>query len=155
MMNKDKIRVIKTARTLEAINQATKNGFEPLVKKVVPSDKIYTKYCVYQNLVSGEIHEINDFREVDYFEKKIHYKLVIDWTNYYPYIFENPYAAYLIPLDIVVGERVFLEDLIEDLVGMSWNQGNSYRLETCEAIWNGEDFELDYNPDTSISYTVG
>jgi len=51
MMNEDNLRVIKTARTLEGINQAAKNGFEPLVKKVEPSDKIYTKYCVYQNLV--------------------------------------------------------------------------------------------------------
>jgi hypothetical protein len=53
---------------------------------------------------------------------------------------------YLIPPDIDLGERVFLEDLIEDFVGAVWNQGNAYRLKSCEAIWNGKAFEIDYNP---------
>lgn len=48
------------------------------------------------------------------------------------------------PADLKTGEKVFLEDLIEDLVGMVWNQGNAYRLECSEAIWTGHDFEIQY-----------
>jgi hypothetical protein len=54
-----------------------------------------------------------------------------------------------------IGERVLLEDLIEDLVGIEWNQGDTYRLERCEAIWNGSDFELQYDPDTSRHVVIG
>ena len=48
-------------------------------------------------------------------------------------IFE-PFAAYLIPRDLKAGERVFVEDLIEDFVGGEWNQGDVLRLDSCEAI---------------------
>ncbi|MBK9249015.1 MAG: hypothetical protein IPM69_13095, partial [Ignavibacteria bacterium] len=34
-------------------------------------------------------------------------------------------------------------DLIEDIVAEKSNQGNVSRLKSCEAVWNGRDFELD------------
>jgi len=64
-------------------------------------------------------------------------------------------AAYLIPKDIQIGERVFIEDLIEDYVGASWNQGDTFRLESCDAIWNGKDLEIQYNPQIDFSKFVG
>lgn len=70
------------------------------------------------------------------------YETIIDWSFYYPYHFESPYAAYLIPEDIEIGEKVFLDDLIEDIVAGSWNQGNAWRLEYTEAIWDGKDFKI-------------
>ena len=72
--------------------------------------------------------------------------MVLDFTFYYPYSFPSPFAAYLIPRDIKIGEKVFLEDLIEDYIGASWNQGDTYRLESCEAVWNGKDFDIQYDP---------
>ena len=67
----------------------------------------------------------------------------------------SPFAAYLIPKDIVIGERVFVKDLIEDFVGKSWNQGDTYRLESCEAIWNGIDLEIQYERSENCSSFVG
>ncbi len=61
---------------------------------------------------------------------------------YYPYQFPSPFAAYLIPSDLKVGERVILDDLIEDIVGASHSEG-TYRIDSAEAIWNGEKFEVD------------
>ena len=86
---------------------------------------------------------------IDEFEK------VIDWSYYYPYSFESPYAAYLLPPDLKINERVFLEDLIEDVVGLVWNQGDKYRLSSVEAIWNGNDFELDYQKMIDKNEIVG
>jgi hypothetical protein len=40
----------------------------------------------------------------------------------------------LIPKDIKIGERVFVKDLIENFVGQTWNQGNAWRLKSCEVI---------------------
>lgn len=70
------------------------------------------------------------------------YECVLDFHFYYPHRFESPFAAYLIPKDIAVGERVLIEDVIEDYVGGRWSQGDTFRLNKCEAIWNGKEFEM-------------
>lgn len=41
------IRTIFTARTVDEINAAAGEGFWPLVKKIVLSDKIKSKYAVW------------------------------------------------------------------------------------------------------------
>ena len=150
--NQNGLRVIKTARDKKSINNAAKNGYRPLIKKVEPSEEIRSKYSVVQNKRSGEIEVVGDYRG-SYIEGE--YETVIDWTFYYPHNFKSPFAAYLIPMDIKTGEKVFLEDLIEDYIGASWNQGDTYRLESCEAIWNGNDFEIQYDPATNRSDFIG
>jgi len=140
--NSKNLRLIKTARDKESINKASKMGFKPLIKKVMPSPQIKSKYAVIQNKSTGEIDIISDYRNVIKLSENENFEKVIDWTFYYPYSFKSPFAAYLIPKDIQIGERVFLEDLIEDYVGTSWNQGDTYRLESCEAIWNGSDLDI-------------
>ncbi len=129
--NFKKLRVIKTARDQDSINRAAKNGFQPLIRKVEPSDKIRSKYSVLQNKKTGEIEVIGDYRASLYSDKNKDFEIVIDWTFYYPHSFKSPFAAYLIPQDIKIGERVFVQDLIEDYVGVSWVQGDTYRLESC------------------------
>ena len=153
--NSNELRVIKTARDKETINQAAKNGFRPLIKKIEPSDKIRSKYSVIQNKQTGEIEIIGDYRMGVRMNKEIPFETVIDWTYYYPHTFNSPFAAYLIPKDIKTGERVFIEDLIEDYIGARWNQGDTYRLESCEAIWNGTDLEIQYDPKANRSDFIG
>jgi hypothetical protein len=140
--NTNGLRVIKTARDEESINDAARNGFFPLLRKVEKSDEIRSKYAILQNKKTGEIEVIGDFRGG--FGSNDH-EMVIDFTFYYPHNFPSPFAAYLIPRDIKIGDRVFLEDLIEDYIGASWNQGDTYRLESCEAVWNGKDLDIQYD----------
>lgn len=135
-MNGNVLRVIKTARDKEAINRAANQGYYPLIKKVECSDEIKSKYAVLQNKETGEIKVIGDYRSRYDGDG---YEVVIGFTFYYPHHFESPFAAYLIPEDLKAGERVYLEDLIQDYIGGSWNQGDTYRLDGCEAIWNGKD----------------
>jgi len=153
--NSKELRVIKTARDKDSINEAAKNGLKPLIKKVEPSDKISSKYSVIQNKKTGEIEIIADVRHVNRSKNNTEFVTVIDWTFYYPHNFKSPFAAYLIPKDIVIGERVFVEDLIEDYIGASWNQGDTYRLESCEAIWNGSELEIQYDPKENRSDFIG
>jgi len=150
--NSHNLRIIKTARDKKSINLAAQSGFFPLVKIIKPSEKICSKFAISQNKETGEIKALNDFR---FGSGGKDYETIIDYTSYYPYSFPSPYAAYLIPKDIEIGEHVFLEDLIEDFVGASWNQGDKYRLESCEAIWNGEDLEIQYNPELNIRDFIG
>jgi hypothetical protein len=149
------LRVIKTARDENSINKAALNGFTPLIKKVEPSKKICSKYSVFQNKKTGEIEVVSDYRMGFFPGAESEYEVVIDWTYYYPYSFPSPFAAYLIPKDITIGERVFIEDLIEDYIGASWNQGDTYRLESCEAIWTGTALKIQYEPERNRSYFLG
>lgn len=153
--NPKELRIIKTGRDRDIINNAARNGFKPLIKKVKPSDEIRSKYSVIQNKKTGEIKIIGDLR-FDYLtDDSGDYVTVIDWTYYYPHSFKSPFAAYLIPKDIIVGEMVFVEDLIEDYIGASWNQGDTYRLESCEAIWNGKNLEILYDQNVNRTDFIG
>lgn len=153
--NMDNLRVIKTARDKKSINEAAANGFKPLMKKVEPSKEICSKYAVMQHKETGIIEIVGDFRSVYDADIYQDFVTVIDWTFYYPHHFKSPYAAYLIPKDIKVGESVFVEDLIEDFIGSRWNQGDTYRLDSCEAVWNGTDLEIQYNPNNHRSDFIG
>ena len=107
--NMQGLRVIKTARDEFSINEAVKSGFKPLIKKVVPSDKICSKYAVIQNRKTGEVHVVSDYRSNRYSGQNIFgdyrsnrnsdhnsdFVTVIDWTFYYPYRFNSPFAALL------------------------------------------------------------
>ena len=150
---KSQLRVIKTARCLSSINAAAKNGFFPLVKQLRESEKLYQCYGVFQNRITKEI-EVSDsysgYRQyVEYYSyNDIDWELVIPFTDHYPfeYRFECPFAAYLIPKDLTTGERVLLEDLIEDYrAGKFWNR--NIRLESCEAIWDGKNLVVQYDPE--------
>ena len=148
----ENIRTIKTARDEDSINEAARAGFFPLVKPVIPSPEIRNKYAVIQNCTTGEIGVSGDYRHMPQTDD---IEVVIGFTDYYPYSFPSPFAAYLSPADLVVGERVYLEDLIEDVVGGSWNLGDTYRLESCVAVWDGKDFTLDWEPGTDTQIMIG
>lgn len=147
------MRVIKTARTEKDINKAAKNGFQPLIKVVKQSSEIHSKFSVIQNETSGEIKVLGDYRMNNVFGPK--WKQVIEWTEYYPHTFPSPFAAYLIPHDIEIGERVIVDDLIEDYVGMGWNQGDKFRLTSCEAIWDGINLVIQYDPKINRRSVIG
>lgn len=148
------LRVVTTARTEKAINKAASEGFWPLVKKLEPSKEINSKFCVWQNRKSGEIEVCGDYRSLPRGDGG-DWERVIGWTEYYPHHFSSPFAAYMIPKDIQLGERVFVKDLIEDFISASWNQGDVYRLDACEAIWNGKDLDIQYDPEMHRSDFIG
>jgi hypothetical protein len=149
-MNDKNLRIIATARSEKAINEAATQGFWPLVKPVMPSSEIKAKYAVLQDKVTGKVNVIHDFRAKGYSipgdNKQSPTKTVINFTSYYPHHFESPFAAYLIPKDLEVNETVIIEDLIEDIVGSTWNQGDIYRLKSSIAVWDGTDFTISYSP---------
>jgi len=131
---------IKTLRTKEEINTAVEDGHKVLKQKVEPSKDIRVTDLHIKDKQTGEIiikpynyHALpHDYDRYEIVEKK----------TYYPYEFPSKEAAYLLPDDLKVGERVILEDLIEDIVGESHAWG-TYRLDSAEAIWNGEKFKVD------------
>ncbi len=132
---------ICTARDLEGINKAVDKGYTPLIKQVIPLDDITVTYALDRDRNTGKLIEQTDPSTI--WEHQEGLERVIDATDYYPYDFESPYAAYLVPSDIKIGERVLLIDVIEDYKCETWHM-NKYRLRSAEAIWNGVDFEIDF-----------
>ena len=144
-------RHIKTARSVEDINNAAKHGFRPIIRQVVRNPEITAKFQVIQNHSTGEMRHLADYRS--HFDPA-EWGVVIPWTDYYPYAWKMPFAAYLVPADIQAGEVVVLDDVIEDVVGMRWNQGSNFRLESCKARWTGSDLEL-ILPDEGPHQVIG
>ena len=122
-----------------------------MIKQVNPSKAIRSKFSLYQHNLTGEIEVIHDYRS----HIRANFKCIIDWTHYYPHVFPSPFAAYLIPKDIQIGEHVWLEDVIEDFVEAEWNQGSAFRLRSCEAIWTGKDLDIQFDPEKDKSDIIG
>ena len=144
-------RVIKTARTETEINRAVALGYKTIIKEVIPSDKIKVMYALERNLETGEVKVLQDSWEIYAYHENA--EKVIDKVYYYPYQFPSPFAAYLVPPDIKIGEMVILEDLIEDIIG-AHHKMHTYRLASAEAMWNGERFVISHDS-YSVSVTMG
>ncbi len=145
------LRTIKTLRTKEEIKDAINSGQKVLKQKVKPSKKIRVTDLHIKDKETGgtDIKPYNFHalpRDYDRYE-------VVEKRTYYPYNFSSKVAAYVLPDDLEVGERVILEDLIEDIVGASHAWG-TYRLDSAEAVWNGEKFEVDCHS-YNVEITMG
>jgi hypothetical protein len=149
--NPNRLRVIKTARTAKAINAAADAGVTPLIKAVEPGGDIQRWVAVYQHPKTKKIKLWGDCR----WEPGDGYELVLPFRSYYPYSFPEPFAAYLLPADLKQGERVWIEDVIEDIVAVWGNQGYNPRLECAEASWNGHDFTIHFDPEKDAPRLVG
>jgi hypothetical protein len=149
--NPNGLRVIKTARTVAEINAAADQGLIPRLQPVNPSSNIHNRVAVYQHKVTGKIELSGDCR----WQPGPVYECVIPHRTYYPYHFPEPFAAYLLPADLKVGERVWLKDVIEDIVAVWGNQGYQPRLECCEATWDGAGFVIHFDPEKDAPRLIG
>ncbi len=139
-------KIIKTARSLQEINDAVEAGYTPLIEKVIPSPLVSITKKLVRDPETGKIKivQYGGWGSLPIETSYAMDKNVIDTYTYYPYPYSSsfPFAAYLLPNDLKIGDNVILEDLIVDFVGAQLNS-ISYRLESIEAIWDGEEFKMD------------
>lgn len=144
-------RVVKTARSLLALQEAVDQDYRPYFVPNIESGRIGQKLSIAYDGKTRQLCISGDFRTPlpfdqrnmdEQFGKGAGLALHGDFDR--P---SSPLAAYLLPQDIRMGERVFLEDLIEDRVGSSWNQGDTYREQSGFAIWRGDHLELEQGED--------
>jgi len=152
------LRIIKTARGIEDINKAADMGFVPLVKKLKPLKKLFHTIGIFRNKKTNKIEEAESYvvyrqyGEITSYEDEDEWELVVPFHSHYPYKFDSHIAAYLIPHDIEKGEKVILEDLVEDYYGGSFWSHN-IRVESLQAIWTGDDFSILYDSETNGTCT--
>jgi hypothetical protein len=141
--------VVQTMRSLEAMADAQASGFN-LVFKSTGNESAFgeRKYLLYQHKSTGRLWWSGDYRDSIPPSENLNVSDTSDWVLVRDWFFVRPdrpfpIAAYAVPKDIKLGTRVYLEDLIEDVLQLIWNQGDSVRLVSTEATWNGVDFEFD------------
>ena len=141
------MRVIYTARSVDAMNQAVKKGYKLLFKDVENRKDIGYSIVVLQDPETGEVTIRN-----------ISYQRPVFGGNRYWYKSDYkdfPVAAYLIPDDIKKDETVWLDDLIQDIGNKiaDFNDRLS-RVPCSKAIWDGEDFIIE-TKENLIAWIMG
>jgi hypothetical protein len=134
---------------------AQKNDFFVLFKNVgTPPPFGEHKFVVMQQNETKEIWWSGDYR-TSLFDKALEDEAENldayreeNWTIVKNWFFTQcdqpfPLAAYAIPKDLNLGDRVFLLDVIEDVPYVFWNQGNAQKILSTSATWNGKDLEID------------
>jgi hypothetical protein len=141
--NAEGLPVVRSVRSLPAMEDGFQRGFRLVLKHAGPVSDIGAKYKVYQHKLSGEVWWTGDYRaESPADGSSEDWELVADWFHHrvdWPF----PLAAYLVPRGLKRGQRVYLEDVIEDVPVAYWNQGDSDRLVSCNAVWNGDGFDFE------------
>lgn len=133
--------VIKTARSLGAMDDAQKRGWKLLFRDTgIENEFGSMKVILYQNDETGKLWWSGDFRcgRPDPKTEAGNWRLVRHFFFIRPDR-PSPLAAYLIPPDISAGTEVYIEDLIEDRTMVMWNQGDAERRVHETAIWDGSD----------------
>lgn len=154
-----KLRVIKTARSVMALNIATEEGNKALIKESTINNSEAWHTWLVKNKEDGKYVEVSDVRslwsikpvpldfdnEASLIPKYLRSSTFDDSNNSFSYLKDpytkppKPWAAYIIPKDLEIGERVILEDLIE--YRPQSTMGN--RRLTAIATWTGQDFKIE------------
>jgi hypothetical protein len=122
--------VINTARDIDAINRAILEGYKVIIRPTNPKDAPESKVCLIQSKNGLYKIEGYDFRSSVWMNNQTTY--LNSGRNY------SPFAAYIIPKNFPKNIKVFITDIIEHRISSSWNQGDKYRLNSGEALWDGE-----------------
>lgn len=143
-------RIIHTARSLAAIKEGIEKGFRPFFVPNEPNGLTHQKLSIVYDHDERTLHVSNDYRSMRRTDVKGDGIYLDQDMRRHP----SPVAAYMLPLDIQLGERVYLEDLIEDRPGSGWNQGDRYRARSCFALWRGDQMELELPEKLDPSFMV-
>ena len=145
--NPEGLPVIISLRSLPTMQLAAGSGFRLVFRDVGQAPSFgESKYIVYQDSITGRIWWSGDLRDgfpTPQLDGTRHdYRLIRNWfyaRSDRPF----PLGAYAVAPSITPGQRVYIEDVLEDISVKWWNQGNSHRLTSCFAAWNGSDLQLD------------
>ena len=143
------LRVIRTAWTVEDMNEAIEMGFTLHFVDYVQNPKIHSKLMLLKDAVTGKFKTTSDFR------MKNNGDVLVKFYHYYPLKTTLPFAAYILPSDAQAGEYFVISHVIEDLVEGHWNQGDVLPLVMCKAKWTGDKFIYDYDPKDTKKTFIG
>ena len=136
------LRVVKTSTDLAEFQTAQRNSQEIIFEMIVPNERLFSKSTLFRHKVTGEFKWAESrISFVQYGKMQVldeqEYEQVLTAGNYPRYVsLLRSWGAYILPPNVLVGERLFVEDLLQDVSkGNFW--GTEIMASTREAIWDG------------------
>ena len=146
--NRENLRIVETVDSEKDLNEAIENGHVTLFRKIERNSKLYSRCLLLRNYRSGLYEEVPSRSFYTRHAGKQEFP-ESEWECMHRYDHyhrerraDKAWAAYVLPQLPVVGERFYIEDIIEDI----FVQGFWYDLipaDNAEAVWNGQDLEID------------
>ena len=129
-------------------------GFQIVLKRAETNPPFKRLVEIYRNTQTGRFKWGMNYRE--FYSPDYHlWEPALESFEVALPQFKYPFAAYLVPKDLAIGTRVWLEDLIEDFLGLTGSRFDEGRLASSPAVWNGDDFDIDYQPGRDVSFVIG
>ncbi len=152
---------IHTAWGEENIQRGFAMGYWPDVRILKQDPKMNSRVSVGQNPTTGEVAFIHDLRLT--FRKGTEdfsdsygrgFEELHAFTSYFPYDTSDPVAAYLVPKGLPNGTPVTVLHPIENLLGVSWNQGGGSKATNVPAHIENNHVVLELAK-VKVSHVVG
>ena len=147
-INPENLRIVETVDSEDDLNKAIENGHVTLFRKIERNPKLYSRCLLLRNYQSGLYEEVPSRSFYSRHAGKQEFP-ESEWECMHRYDHyhrhrraDKAWAAYVLPLLPVVGERFYIEDIIEDI----FVQGFWYKpisADNAEAVWTGQDLEID------------
>ncbi len=149
--NDKNLPVVQTVFGPHELNKAIEAGFKTIVVKRKSNPQFKLESMLLRNIKSGEYDQVTGrsmpvqyARTLEYPEDE--WELIHKVTGYArPSSLITNWGAYVLPKDIKLGDRVYIAELIEDIVACAFWY-TVYPADDAEAIWNGEYLEIDHAP---------
>lgn len=147
--------IVKTARTASQIN-SNHDGYHVLIRPVYIDEHIRYKVKLTDSEKGYSGYDYRTYMRYDpdgFFNSQS--GIPKDPTNWwFPLKSTFPFAAYLIPEDVKIGQKVYVPDIIQNFIKSSWNQGDVFRLESGYGIWTGHDIQFDFPTQTKEATSI-
>jgi hypothetical protein len=146
--NPNSLRVVETVTDLIKVEERKKKGHMVLFETCEPKEELYRSRILFKELATGKFSWAEDrfmvvqYGSIQYFSEE-EYEQVITVREYpRQKTLTRSWGAYILPLNISIGERVYVEDLLQDVsMGDFWS--STIMAHAGEAVWDGEKLIFD------------
>ena len=146
--DKSSLKIVKTVYSTDEMNEYVKLGHTVIPKLIKPADDLYSQSHLFSNKLTGEYESASSREEfIQYSGVRIlpeeSWDKVFTVKNYSRKrsLICN-WGAYILPLNTVNDEILYIEDLIEDIKVSEFWGAIIYAVDGV-ARWTGESLELD------------
>lgn len=146
--NPKELPIVKTCYDLYTLNEAIKGGHQTCIIKISQNPELRLSGILLRNKTTGEYMLVKERRMYVQYGRIKEYS-VEEWETIHEvrgYARTRPanegWGAYILPLGVEPGGRVYVEDLLEDLVAFEFWYSVGAAVDG-EGIWDGCSITID------------
>ena len=145
--NAKNLRVVKTVRNLNKLTSEISKSNHIIFQRITRNPSFETERMLLRSLADLTIVDVpsRSFHRRDgwYEYSEEEWELVHTFKSYSGNNSDDGWDSYIVPIDAQIGERFYVEDVIEDIVAETF-WGTAIPAQDGEAIWNGIMLKIDY-----------